>query len=180
MKDVDTSEVFECMNQLAEHTNPGADGLFFIPHLGGERCPHYRPDATGVIHGLTFAHGRNHLVRAMMEGLAYNLFSVYRMLAPDLKPELVVTGGILKSPIWLKIVANFFNKTLWLPEIQETSVWGGVMLGLKALGILSSLEDAKNYIQISGHQDPDMEWEGTYQNLLKSYDQLHVDVFGLK
>lgn len=178
--DVNPSEVFERMNQLAEQVNPGSDGLFFIPLLGGERCPKYIPDATGVIHGLTFAHGRNHLIRAMMEGLTYNLFSVYRMLVPDLKPELVVTGGILKSPTWLKITASFFNKTLWLPEIQETSLWGGVMLGLKALGMFSSLEESKNYIKICGQQNPDPEWEKIYQNLLTGYDQLHENVFGLK
>lgn len=180
LADIDPALAFEQMNLLAEQTNPGADGLFFIPHLGGERCPHDRPDATGIIHGLTFAHGRNHLVRAMMEGLAYNLFSVYRMLAPDLEPELVVTGGILKSPVWLKIVANFFNKTLWLPQTQETSAWGGILLGLKALGVFSDLAESQNYIRISGQQNPEMKWKSTYQNLLKNYDQLYSDVFGSK
>jgi gluconokinase len=176
MPEVDPSNAFERMNQLAKNINPGANGLFFIPQLGGERCPAYRPEATGVIKGLTFAHGRNHLIRAMMEGLAYNLFSIYRMLAPDLDPGLVVTGGILKSPTWLKIVANFFDKTLWLPAIDETSAWGGVMIGLRSLGVFSSLEEAQEYIRISGSQEPELQWKVTYKNLLNSYDQLYDDL----
>jgi gluconokinase len=171
------ADVFAQMNKLADETPPGADGLYFLPYLGGERCPHDRPDATGVIHGLTFAHGRNHMVRAMMEGLAYNLFAVYRMLAPSLGPELVVTGGILKSPVWLKIVANFFNKTLWLPKIQEASAWGGIMLGLKAIGVFSDLAESQNFLEIADKQSPDPNYRAVYSNLLAGYDQLYADVF---
>jgi Sugar (pentulose and hexulose) kinases len=172
-------EPFSLMKQLAEETPAGADGLFFIPLLSGERCPHYRPDAKGVVFGLTFSHNRGHLVRALMEGIAYNLYSVYRMLAPDLEPELVVTGGILKSPILLKIVANFFGKTLWLPQIQEVAAWGGVILGLKAIGALSNLEESVNFVDVAGKQDPDSENQEFYQELIDEYDRLNTEIYSL-
>ena len=172
-------EVFSQMNQLAAETSAGADGLFFIPLLSGERCPHYRPDAKGVIFGLTFSHCRNHLVRALMEGLAYNLYSVYQMLTPDSEPELVVTGGILKSPVWLKIVANFFGKTLWLPRIQEVAAWGGVILGLRAIGALSSLEESVNLVDVAGKQDPDLENRKFYRDLIAEYDRLNTKIYSL-
>jgi len=162
-------EAFIQMNQLAAETSAGADGLFFIPLLSGERCPHYRPNAKGVIFGLTFSHCRSHLVRALMEGLAYNLYSVYQMLAPDSEPELVVTGGILKSPVWLKIVANFFGKTLWLPRIQEVAAWGGVILGLRAM----------NLVDVAGKQDPDMENQKFYRDLIAKYDRLNTEIYSL-
>jgi Sugar (pentulose and hexulose) kinases len=172
-------EPFSLMKQLAEETPAGADGLFFLPLLSGERCPHYRPDAKGVVFGLTFSHNRGHLVRALMEGIAYNLYSVYRMLAPDLEPELVVTGGILKSPILLKIVANFFGKTLWLPQIQEVAAWGGVILGLKAIGALSNLEESVNFVDVAGKQDPDSENQEFYQELIDEYDRLNTEIYSL-
>jgi len=112
-------DVFSRMNSLSAEIPVGAEGLCFIPLFGGERCPHYRPQAKGALYGLTFSHTRAHLVRALMEGLAYNLYSVYRMLVPDSEPDLVVTGGILKSPTWLQIVADFFGKTLWLPAYRK-------------------------------------------------------------
>lgn len=172
-------EAFSQMKRLAAETPAGADGLFFIPLLSGERCPHYRPDAKGFIFGLTFSHGRGHLVRALMEGLAYNLYSVYRMLASDSEPELVVTGGILKSPVWLKIVANFFGKTLWLPRIQEVAAWGGVILSLKAIGVLSNLEESVNFIDVAGKQDPDSENQKFYRDLIAEYDRLNTEIYSL-
>jgi gluconokinase len=173
------SEAFSQLDALAEGAPAGADGLFFIPHLGGERCPHYFPDSKGFIYGLTFSHGLNHLVRAMMEGLAYNLYSVYRMLAPDLKPELVVSGGILNSPTWLKIVANFFHSTLWLPQIKETTAWGGVMLGLKAIGAVRDFNELDSLIKTSGKQEPEPETQHFYQELLAGYDLLYNKMYGL-
>jgi gluconokinase len=172
-------EVFSQMKRLAAETPAGADGLFFVPLLSGERCPYYRPDAKGFVFGLTFSHNRGHLVRALMEGLAYNLYSVYRMLAPDSEPELVVTGGILKSPVWLKIVANFFGKTLWFPRIQEVAAWGGVILGLKAIGTLSNLEESVNFVDVAGKQDPDQENQRFYRDLIAEYDRLNTEIYNL-
>ena len=167
------------LDKMARETPAGAEGLFFIPHLGGERCPHYFPDSKGLIYGLTFTHGLNHMVRAMMEGLSYNLYSVYRMLAPDLKPELVVTGGILKSPTWLKILASFFQRTLWLPRIKETTAWGAVMLAQKAIGSIQSFHELDDFLKPIENQEPDIENRKIYQELLFGYDQLYEKMYGI-
>jgi gluconokinase len=115
-----------------------------------------------------------------MEGLAYNLYSVYQMLAPDSEPELVVTGGILKSPVWLKIVANFFGKKLWLPRIQEVAAWGGVILGLRAIGALSSLEESVNFVDVAGKQDPDLESHKFYRDIIAEYNRLSTEIYSLE
>jgi gluconokinase len=171
-------DVFGQMNRLCAETPPGAEGLYFIPLFSGERCPHYRPQAKGALYGLTFSHTRAHLVRALMEGLAFNLFSVYRMLVPDSGSELVVTGGILKSPIWLQIVADVFGKTLWLPRIPEAATWGGVLLGLRALGAMGSLGESTSLVDFSGQQDPDQARHAVYRGLLGTYEQLYADLYG--
>jgi gluconokinase len=174
----EAEDVFGLMNRLAAETPIGAEGLCFIPLLGGERCPHYRPQARGALYGLAFSHTRAHLVRALMEGLAYNLYSVYRMLVPDSEPDLVVTGGILKSPTWLQIVADFFGRTLWLPRIPEAAAWGGVLIGLRALGAMRSLEECTAFLDFSGKQEPDPARNAQYRKLLDTYEQLYWDLYG--
>jgi gluconokinase len=171
-------DVFNRMNSLSAEIPVGAEGLCFIPLLGGERCPHYRPQAKGALYGLTFSHTRAHLVRALMEGLAYNLYSVYRMLVTDSEPDLVVTGGILKSPTWLQIVADFFGKTLWLPRTPEAAAWGGVLIGLRALGAIESLEESTALVDFAGKRDPDQSRSARYRDLLGTYEQLYEDLYG--
>jgi gluconokinase len=174
----ESEEVFSLMNSLSAEIPVGAEGLCFIPLFGGERCPHYRPQAKGALYGLTFSHTRAHLVRALMEGLAYNLYSVYRMLVPDSEPDLVVTGGILKSPTWLQIVADFFGKTLWLPRIPEAAAWGGVLLGLRALGAIRSLEESTALVDFAGKREPDQQRNAEYRKLHRTYEQLYLDLYG--
>jgi gluconokinase len=113
-----------------------------------------------------------------MEGLAYNLYSVYRMLVPDSEPDLVVTGGILKSPTWLQIVADFFGKTLWLPRMPEAAAWGGVLLGLRALGAIRSLDESTSLVDFAGKRDPDQSRNSLYRDLLGTYEQLYADLYG--
>jgi gluconokinase len=170
-------DVFSEINRLAAETPASADGLLFLPLLGGERCPHYRPEAKGVISGLTFVHGRGHFARALMEGMAYQLYTIYRMLTTDTELEIVIAGGILKSPIWLKIVADLFGKTLWLPRVRETSAWGGVIMGLKSLGAIASLEESTTFIELEGKLDPDPINIPIYQKIIYQYDQLYSTLY---
>jgi gluconokinase len=171
-------QTFLEMNRLAKEIPPGSDGLYFLPLFGGDRCPHYRPDARGAVLGLTFSHGRAHMVRALMEGLAYHLYSVYRMLAPDTEPDLVVTGGILKSPVWLSIISDLFGKDLYLPGVQEATAWGGVLIGLRAIGELKSMEEVSGYITTSGMQEPNVRNKSVYRNLINEYDEIYTKVYG--
>jgi gluconokinase len=171
-------QTFVEMNRLASETPAGADGLYFLPLFGGDRCPHYRPDARGAMLGLTFSHGRRHMVRALMEGLAYHLYSVYRMLAPNTEPELIVTGGILKSPVWLSIVSDLFGKVLYLPGVQEATAWGGVLIGLRAIGVLKSMDEVAGYIKTNGMQEPNALNKTVYRHLITEYDEIYAKIYG--
>jgi gluconokinase len=170
-------DIFAEANRLADEAPPGAEGLLFLPLLSGERCPHYRPDAKGVISGLTFVHGRGHFTRALMEGLAYQLYGIYRMLTTGEEPELVVTGGILKSPTLLKIVADLFGRPMWLPKVQEASAWGGILLALKTLGVTESLEESEKWIELSGRLEPDPGNTTRYQTTIRQLDELHRTIY---
>ncbi len=66
-------EIYDLLTEEAQKAPPGSEGLFFLPYLSGERTPHADPDARGCFVGLTLAHGRGHLIRAIMEGVAYSM-----------------------------------------------------------------------------------------------------------
>jgi gluconokinase len=169
--------VFALINEYAKEVEPGADGVVFLPFLGGERCPFYRPEARGTVHGLRFSHTKKHLIRALMEGISYRLYSVYKMLAGDSEPELVVAGGLLKSPVWMQITADFFGKRLWKPKIEEAAAWGGILLGLRALGIIDEIGKITEWVEVEGKQEPNPEVHRKYQSIYDSYDKLYAKLY---
>lgn len=171
-------KVFDRMNELARRAAPGASGLYFFPLFGGERCPNYRPDARGGIIGLSFNHGAAQLTRALYEGLAFCIRALYRMLSGDARPDLVVTGGILKSPVWLEIVADCVGEPLWRPAVEESAAWGGVVLGLKAIGAYSDLASASSaLVDAAPAVEPVPVREAAYERIMSEYEKLYERVY---
>jgi gluconokinase len=171
-------KVFDRMNELARRASAGASGLCFFPLFGGERCPNYRPDARGGIVGLSFNHGAPQLTRALYEGLAFCIRTLYRMLAGDLCPDVVVTGGILKSPVWLEIVADCLGKPLWRPTVDESAAWGGVVLGLKAIGAYPDLAAASSsLVSVAGAVEPNLAQEAAYETIMSEYEKMYARLY---
>jgi len=177
-RSADEEKVFDRMNELARGAVPGASGLRFFPLFGGERCPNYRPDARGGIMGLSLNHNVSDLTRALYEGLAFSIRAIYRMLAADLRPDLVVTGGILKSPVWLEIVADCLGKPLWRPAVDESAVWGGVVLGLKAVGAYPDLAAAcSSLVGTAGAVEPTEVQQAAYDKIMSEYEKLYARLY---
>jgi gluconokinase len=170
-------KALEKLNRCAEEISPGSEGLLFLPLLAGERSPYYRPEARGLIYGLTFSHTKKHLIRAMLEGIAYRLYSVYSLLSGEEDPTIVVTGGILNSPIWLQITADYFGKKFRVPTILETSAWGGVLLGLRSLGVIDSPEQVDEMIELSREITPNTEAHQHYLEIFEAQKQLYHRLF---
>lgn len=168
---------FEAMSRMAGEVAPGSEGLFFLPYFGGERSPRYRPESRGTIQGLSFNHGKGHLVRALMEGLAYCMNAIYRDLTCGTSPEIVVTGGILHSPTWLGIVADSLRTVLCRPGIDESAAWGGVLLGSKAVGAFSSLAEAASSVTVAEKVEPDRARLEVYRKLNEDYDELYSRLY---
>lgn len=109
-------------------TPPGSDGLLFLPYLFGERAPLYDVSARGGFHGLTARHGQAHFVRAAMEGVLFNL----KIIAGALEAQLPVRtlhagGGFSNNRLWVQMLADIFQKPVWLNEKEvHASVLGAV------------------------------------------------------
>jgi xylulokinase len=125
---------YAAMAAEAEAVPPGAEGLCFLPYLAGERTPHMDPGARGLFLGLSLRHRRGHLVRAVMEGVAFALreaLDVLRSLGVAAE-RTVALGGGLRSPLWRQILADVFAAPIESLEIQEPAALGAAMLAADA------------------------------------------------
>lgn len=142
-------DLYAEIDRLAGTIPPGAEGLLFIPYLGGEQCPGWDPATRGGFWGLDFKHQRSHLARAVLEGITRSIYRVAETItavSPQPFREVRVTGGLTASPLWLQIAADMFNLPVLVPETVEGSARGAAMLAMLSLGLKTSLEDFKHHI----------------------------------
>ncbi|WP_267462161.1 FGGY-family carbohydrate kinase [Carnobacterium viridans] len=121
----------EQLNRFAETIKPGAEGLFFLPYLNGERAPLWESEATGSFIGLASRHTTGHMVRAAMEGVLFNLYDVWQIIQEVGGPSktINVTGGFLNSPLWKQMIADIFGRTMQQPTSFESSCLGAILIG---------------------------------------------------
>ena len=99
----------------------GSEGLFFLPYLSGERTPHADPDARGCFVGLTVAHTRGHLIRAIMEGVTYSMrdsLAIIEELGVPVR-QIRASGGGSRSPLWRQIQADVFGRKVVTINSEE-------------------------------------------------------------
>jgi len=132
------------LEALAAQAPPGSEGLLFCPYLLGERTPHLDPDATGAFVGLTLRHGLGHIVRAIMEGVAFSLrdgLEVFREL--KVQPQrAIASGGGGRSPLWRQILADVLGLELALGEGEEQAAAGAAMLAGIGTGVYANAQEA--------------------------------------
>ncbi len=160
-----------------ETVNPGADGLFFHPYLLGERSPIWRSDAKGSFFGLDMHHQNGHLLRAVLEGVNMNLYSVSRAVAEvignDAK-EFLVTGGFTNSDTWLENIADIFGATFTVTDITENACIGAVMLGMLAIGEIEDFSEIRDWIPVSKRIQPNSKKHAFYQEHYKKYEIINA------
>lgn len=141
-------ERIEVLLAEAGRVASGSEGLLFLPHLTGERCPYADPKARGAWVGLTSRHTRGHLVRSVLEGVALTLAQICELMdggamrGPAKKAPVRVVGGGAKSPLWLQIVANATGRDLVVPRSEEGPALGAAILGGVAAGVWGGVREA--------------------------------------
>ena len=135
---------YDLLNAEAEQAPVAAEGLIFLPCLSGAMTPTWNADARGVFFGLSLAHGRGHMVRAILEGTAYGLRdNVDRMQEIGLHPlEIRAVAGGARGRLWLQIKADATGKPVSVPRELETTALGAAMLAGVAGGLFASLQQA--------------------------------------
>jgi xylulokinase len=166
----------EALIAEAAATPPGADGLVFLPYLAGERSPLWDPQARGVVAGLTLAHGRGHLARAILEASA---LAIRHVAAPMQAAGVTVTamrvcGGPARSQTWNAIKADVTGFTVLVPAVLETAVLGAGILAAVGTGAYEGLRPAiAGMTRIERTIEPRHEVSETYDRLFEAYVALY-------
>ncbi|MFJ7668937.1 gluconokinase [Lysinibacillus sp. NPDC097195] len=166
---------YEVLTKIAERVRPGADGLLFHPYLSGERAPLWNPNARGSFFGLTLSHKKEHMIRAALEGVIYNLYTVYLALLEYMESPVTriqATGGFSRSVIWRQMMADIFESEVTVPESYESSCLGACILGLYALGKIDSFEIAADMVGDTYTHTPIEEAAKEYRQLLPIFIRL--------
>jgi gluconokinase len=165
---------YELLTNLAQSVPPGADGLVFHPYLVGERAPIWDANARGSFVGLTLRHTKAHIIRAVLEGITYNLNLVLQALEDRIgKPkEIQVTGGLAKSYLWRQILADVFAQEITVPASYESTCLGAAVLGLYALNKIPTLDRVSQMLGLSEPQQPIQENVEIYRKVIPVYNRL--------
>ena len=161
---------YEKLVQLASEVEPGSEGLFFLPYLVGERSPLMDPRARAGFIGLTLRHGPGHLVRALLEGVAFALRQIVDTMlgcGADLT-RLVASGNGLANPIWRQIVADILNRPLCQGTGEQASERAGVGAAMVAgigAGVFTGYEDARKLAPLfTAVTEPNPATTGLYES----------------
>jgi xylulokinase len=128
----------------AEGAKAAEEGLFFLPHLAGERTPYMDPDVRGAFVGLDLRHGQAELVRAVMEGVVFGLRQGLDLMTGLCAPmeRLIAAGGSTRGRLWLQLQADIFNRPVYPALTAESTAVGAALLAGVGVGVYRDFQDA--------------------------------------
>jgi xylulokinase len=170
-------DVYDELLASAAEIEPGAEGLHFLPYLAGERTPHMDPFARGGWVGLTLAHDRRHLVRALIEGVSFGLKdSLVLMEQLGVSPAaLYAVGGGARNAVWRQVLASILGVPLQRLQVEEGPALGAALLASVGAGVHADVGAAVNAaVRLRGEPDrPDPTAQARYQELHGEFTKLH-------
>ncbi|MCA1615477.1 MAG: xylulokinase [Acidobacteria bacterium] len=140
----DEEDPYDLLSADAATAPPGSDGLLWAPYLMGERTPHLDPHARAALVGLTASHTRAHVVRAILEGVAFSLRDTLTIFGEmDVPVETIrLGGGGARSGVWRQIQADVYGREVELVEADEGAAYGAALLAGVGGGAWGSVEEA--------------------------------------
>jgi xylulokinase len=169
-------DAYEILTKEAESVPAGSDGLIFLPYLQGERTPHLDAYARGGWIGLTASHDRRHLIRAVLEGVAFSLKDCFVIIQEQGLPieQVRTTGGGAKSPLWRQIIADILGVELVTTNATEGPAFGAALLAGVASGVYASVQQAcEATVRVVERTEPNPEVESVYARAYETYRALY-------
>lgn len=167
---------FDELNRRAAQLAPGSDGLLVQDHFQGNRTPHTDPLSRGAIVGLTLAHERHHLFRAIMEGIGLGTRTILDAFATAgyTGTEITVGGGASASPLWLQIHADTAGVPVVTPASPDAPSNGCAILSAYGAGLVDSIDDGiAAMVQPGERYEPISANVAVYDELLERYQALY-------
>ena len=170
---------YDLLNLQAAKVPLGCDGLLILPFLMGERTPIWDAYARGVIFGLSLNHTKGHIVRAMMEAVAYALYDSYRLIKQSglkINYPLVLNEGGAVSKLWRQIISDVFNTPIVLVKRRTGAPYGDAILAGVATGVFQDYAVAKQWVEYVEPMEPNTKNHERYMEYFTLYKQIYNHV----
>ena len=167
---------YQILTAEAAEAPAGCEGLIYLPYLSGERTPYPDPNARGTFFGLTLRHDKRHMIRAVLEGVAYSLrdsLELFREIGVPIE-QVRASGGGARSPMWRQILADVFGTELVTINITEGAPYGAALLAGVGAGVYASVPEAcEQAIRIESRIEPIAENQARYDDYYPVYRSLY-------
>jgi FGGY-family pentulose kinase len=171
---------YDVLNELASKVPIGSEGLIVLDYWQGNRNPYTDYMVQGAIWGLTLKHRTGHIFRAIMEGVAYGTENILRTLSESGSKveEIYISGGTVKSDLWLQIHADVSNVPFHVTEFPESTILGSAVCAAKGAGVYRDLVEAsENMVRVKRVIEPN---ESSHEGYDFYFDKYKRTYFALK
>jgi xylulokinase len=154
------AQSYESLIAEAAGAPPGCDGLLWAPYLMGERTPYLDPAARGMLVGLTASHTRGHVIRAILEGVAFSLRDTFTIFREMEVPATTIRlgGGGARSALWRQIQADIYGQPVETVEAEEGAAYGAAILAGVGVKTWSSVDEAcQSVVRVAENLAPNAE-----------------------
>jgi xylulokinase len=167
---------FEQLDQLAARASVGSRGLLFLPYLATAATPRWNADARAAFVGLSFAHGRAEMTRAVMEGVVLeirDMFEQWRAAGLEVD-SLRIGGGATRSTLWNQIQADVYGLPVEPRRVSESTGLGAALMGGLGAGVFASIEEGvAALVHVADRIEPRTENHRRYEELYRAYVQVY-------
>jgi len=169
-------DIENCIDELindASKVAAGSDGLLFLPYLLGERAPIWNANARGVYFGLNINHEQKHFVRATIEGILYEIYSIGKTLEEHRSiKSLSVNGSFATIPFCSQLIADIFNKPVGIGKNTSSVGLGTFLLSATNMGIYKNLDEAAKSVEFAETFKPNHQNNATYKKYVDIFEKL--------
>jgi len=172
----DGRDPYDVFAEEAATAPVGSEGAFWLPYLMGERTPHLDPNARAALVGLTASHTRAHLIRAILEGVAFSLKDTFTIFEEMNIPvtSIRLGGGGARSPLWRQIQADLYGRGVEIVEAEEGAAYGAAILaGVGANGWASVEQACESVVRVAAKVAPDPKDSGILQRAYERYRKIY-------
>ena len=173
---------YDLLEQEIGDSKPGANGLLFLPYLIGERSPRWNPKAKGAFIGLKMETEKKDMVRAVQEGVAFNLGVVMDVfkgkgVAID---DMIVIGGGAQSDAWLQILADVYNINIQKPNyLEEATSMGAAITAGVGVGVFENFDVIDKFLKIEETKTPNTDNQPVYSAMKPIFDEAYFALTGV-
>lgn len=156
----------------------GSEGLLFLPYLLGERAPIWNANARGCYFGVNINHNRHHFVRATIEGILYEMYSIGKTLREHREiNSLTANGSFASIPLCTQMIADIFNMPVSIGDNPDSIARGAFLLGATDMGLFHNLDEAARSVELTTTYRPHRHNHSVYEKYFRVFERLSTKLY---